>query len=114
MTRADPNTAILNALRKEFAETILPRLEGADRYTGAMMKRALDVLAARAQQPDPALALNVAGYGTPETLAAQLRGQPGQTPELSAALRTYVEAKLRISNPKFLTATKAATEGADT
>lgn len=101
--------ALLAALRKEFAEIILPELGGRARYPAAMMQRALDVLWAQANAPEaPGAVLERAGLGTPEALAAALRREhPPQSPELAAGLRAYVEAKLRLSNPKFLAAAGA-------
>lgn len=105
------NIGLLRAASKEFTELILPRLEGEDRYTGAMLRRALDVLLAEAEAEAPPEAA-LAGFGDTGALAASLRRreQP-DSPELRAALRARVEAKLQISNPRFLKQTRAAAKG---
>ena len=111
MSEAKIDTAILNAIRREFTDKILPKLDEADRYTGAMMKRALNVLWAQAaSDAHPGSVLRDAGLGTPEALAARLRAErPTPSPELRAALRAFVESKLEISNPEFLAATREGT-----
>ncbi|WP_320177592.1 hypothetical protein [Roseovarius pacificus] len=114
MSAGPIDLALLRAIREELAERILPLLDGADRYTGAMMKRGLDVLIAQAiSTSSPEDALLEAGYGTPETLAALLRSDTAEVgAELASALRLYVERKLVLSNPAFLTATTNGSEGA--
>lgn len=114
MTETKIDLAILNAARLEFAEQILPELDGPNRYIGAMIIRALDVLRAQAvSDTSPRTILPDAGFGTPEALAAQLRAErPIPSRRLRAALQAFVEAKLGISNPKFLAATREGTGGA--
>lgn len=116
MSAPQIDIAVLAAIRQEFCDTILPQLAGSDRYTGAMMKRGLDVLWAQVNSPaTPDSCLRDAGYGAPETLAATLRKErPAPTPRLRQALRAYVEAKLEITNPKFLAATRDDTKRAQT
>lgn len=103
------NLGLLRAARAEFAE-LLPRLEGGDRYTGAMLKRTLDVLLAEATaEAPPEVAL--AGFGGAATLARGLReGSVTDSGELRAALRSHVERKLEISNPRLLQAARAASK----
>lgn len=94
------NTGLLRAAREEFVTQILPELASKDRYTGAMLKRALDVLLAQAESGDPEDALREAGLGDAAALAKTLRLRPAG-PDPRAALRDYVGRKLAISNPRF-------------
>lgn len=114
MSTGQIDTALLRAAQREFAGKILPGLTGEDRYTGAMLKRALDVLLAQATcETPPETVLQAAGFGTPRALAAALRAdRTAPSPALLAALRGFVEAKLQISNPKFLEETRNGPEGA--
>lgn len=109
-----PRTAgLIAATAAEFAARIQPNLSPAERYTGAMLKRALDVLQAEAAAATPPeAALQRACFGTPEALARALRARVELPPStLRASLRAYVEAKLALSNPRFLQATRDAGKG---
>ncbi|MFT3688576.1 hypothetical protein [Paenirhodobacter sp.] len=104
------NLGLLRAARAEFVDLLLPRLEAGDRYTGAMLKRSLDVLLAEATVPEPPEAA-LAGFGGAAALARGLReGSVTDSGELRAALRSYVERKLEISNPRLLQAARAASK----
>lgn len=104
------NVGLLRAARAEFVELVLPRLEGSDRYTGAMLKRSLDVLLAEALAAPPPEAV-LADFGGAATLARGLReGLVTDSGGLRAALRSYVERKLEISNPRLLQAARAASK----
>ncbi|MCV2866127.1 DUF6285 domain-containing protein [Albidovulum sediminicola] len=114
MSAGQIDTALLRAAQREFVEKILPGLTGENRYTGAMLKRALDVLLAQAtSETAPDAVPQAAGFGAPGALAAALRAdRTAPSPALLSALRGFVEAKLRISNPKFLEETRNGPEGA--
>lgn len=100
---------LLRAAQAEFAGLILPSLPGELRYAGAMLKRTLDVLAAQAEAASPPEAtLGEAGFGTAQALAAGLRARTVQDDAaLRRALRSFVERKLAITNPRFLAQTNA-------
>lgn len=106
-------TGLISAAAAEFAAHVLPNLPTEQRYTGAMLKRALDVLqAATVDESSPESALQRSGFGSAESLARALRNRAELPPStLRAALRGYVEAKLAISNPRFLKATRDAGKG---
>ena len=73
------DTGLLRAARADFAEKILPVLPQDQRYTGAMLKRSLDVLLAQAQTDRaPDAELEDAGFGTVEALARALRSRARQ------------------------------------
>ena len=114
MSEGRVDAALLDAVRREFLDVIMPALDGSSRYTGAMMKRAFDVLLAqaRSERPPEAVLLD-AGFGTAVALARDLRSRSLlPSPQLNEALRAFVEAKLAISNPKFLAATREGPESA--
>ena len=106
------DTGLLRAARAEFAEKILPVLPQDLRYTGAMLKRSLDVLLAQAQTDRaPDAELEDAGFGTVEALARALRSRTIQdSAALRAALRTHVCRKLQSTNPRFLAEALAENE----
>ncbi len=116
MSAGQIDLALLQAARLEFVEKILPGLTGPERYTGAMLKRSLDILLAQASaDTTPADVLRAKGFGTARDLAAALRsGQEPPTEKLCLALRHYVEAKLQITNPGFLAATRSRRSSAGT
>lgn len=96
------DTGLLRAARKEFVELILPSLAAENRYAGAMLRRALDVLLAQAEAATPPDA-PLGEFGGAEALADALRRRAqADNPALREALRDYVEAKLTISNPRLL------------
>lgn len=95
------NIGLLRAARAEFAAKLLPGLAAEHRYTGAMLKRALDVLLAGAEAEDPALALTGFADATEAARAIRAR-QRADAPALRAELRDYVARKLSITNPRFL------------
>lgn len=102
---------LLRAARKEFIDLILPSLDGDRRYTGAMLRRALDVLLAQAEADRPAdAALEEFGGAGALAHALRRREQP-DSPALRAALRAYVEARLTISNPRFLKQSRETAKG---
>lgn len=109
-SRVPVDAALLRAARAEFVGTVLPGLDGPARYTGAMLKRALDVLIAQATAAEaPEAALERAGFGSADALAGALRARAaGEAPALPAALRAYVDARLAIANPQFLADRRAA------
>ncbi len=70
------------------------------RYTTAMIARANDILARSRQTADPAECLPPIA-ADPAALSALIRAR--QTPaNIAPLLRSFVVAKLRISNPDFL------------
>ena len=104
------DTGLLRAARAEYEALILPALPAELRYTGAMLKRSLDILLAQATaQAAPESVFADAGFGSAKGVAAQLRsGAMRDSPALRAALRAYVERKLEQTNPRFLKETNAA------
>lgn len=103
------NIGLLRAARNEFVERLLPQLGPDDRYTGAMLKRSLDVLLAAASSADPEDGLRAAGLGDAGALAQVLRRRAiADDPQLRAALRDFVCRKLEITNPRFLSEARAA------
>lgn len=106
------DTGLLRAARAEFAEKILPVLPQDLRYTGAMLKRSLDVLLAQAQTDRaPEAELKDAGFGKAEALARALRSRTIQdSAALRKALRVYVGRKLQATNPRFLAEAQAGNE----
>ncbi|HMB76677.1 MAG TPA: DUF6285 domain-containing protein [Kiloniellaceae bacterium] len=114
MTARQISLGLLEAACVEFNTQILPQLAPEQRYAGAMLRRALEVLRAEAQAPAaPDAALAQAGFGTAAALATALRKR--ETVDSSAlrqALRAYVAGKLEIANPRFLAATNAAEKAA--
>lgn len=104
------DAGLLRAARAEYEALILPALPTEHRYTGAMLKRSLDILLAQATtQAPPESVFADAGLGNTEAVAGQLRsGELSDRPALRAALRAYVERKLEQTNPRFLKETNAA------
>lgn len=101
---------LLEAACAEYTNEILPQLPPSQRYAGAMLRRALDVLRAEAAAAEPPEAvLEREGLGTAAELAAALRRRDvADGPALRRILRSHVERKLEISNPRFLEETRAA------
>lgn len=101
MTSKRLHLGLLAAARAEYKSQILPRLGPDERYVGAMMRRALDVLYAEAEAAsDPEAALSEGGFATAAELAVALRQrQVSDSAALRRALRTFVERKLAISKP---------------
>lgn len=104
------DAGLLRAARAEYEALILPALPTELRYTGAMLKRSLDILLAQATaQAAPESVFASAGFSRAEAVAAHLRsGELSDSPALRAALRAYVERKLEQTNPRFLKETNAA------
>ena len=99
---------LLRALAADFDADVYPALGSDQRYSGAMMKRALAILIREheaVETPGQTLAKALGPATTPRTLADQIRGRHNDLPDdqaLRAALTAYVRAKLEINNPAFL------------
>lgn len=109
------SVSLLLAARQYFCEKIQPNLHGADRYEGAMLVRILDVLQRQSTSThDTTTSLVDAGFDTAGALAKAFRTRAVKpSANVSTALRGYVEAKLRISNPTFLDRTNQRREGTE-
>lgn len=115
MTASRTARGLLEAACTEYTNEILPQLPPSQRYAGAMLRRALEVLRAGVAAAEPPEAVfEHAGLGTAAELAAALRRRDvPDGPALRRVLRSHVELKLEISNPRFLEETRAATERRD-
>lgn len=105
--------ALVNIALETYQQEIAPDLASPRRYAGAMVANALGIALRRLGSPDPGdILVEKLEAESLQSIAAALRkGDISLTtnPDLQDILLLYLEAKLAITNPKFLERRKETT-----
>jgi acetoacetate decarboxylase len=94
---------LLATTRRALLETIIPALDGPARFQALMAANAIAIALRETPEALSAIATAKAALGDIPTLITAIRaGHHDTNPTPAAALRTYAEARCRISAPKAL------------